>query len=66
MTLVFGAIPPLAVVFAFPLLLPSVPAEKVAIDDQCIYADDCHIDEDYTTAKGNKYVEYVNEASMAH
>jgi len=28
MTLVFGAIPPLAVVFAFPLLLPSVPAEK--------------------------------------
>ena len=31
MTLVFGAIPPLAVVFAFPLLLPSVPAEKVII-----------------------------------
>merc|ERR1719264_9136 len=28
MTLVFGAIPPLAVVFALPFLLPSVPAEK--------------------------------------
>ena len=33
MTLVFGAIPPLAVVFALPFLLPSVPAEKVPIDD---------------------------------
>ena len=33
MTLVFGAIPPLAVVFALPFLLPSVPAEKkVPID----------------------------------
>ena len=29
MTLVFGAIPPIAIVFALPFLLPSVPAEKV-------------------------------------
>ena len=39
MTLVFGAIPPIAIVFALPFLLPSVPAEKVdLINNQMVFS----------------------------
>ena len=33
MTLVFGALPPVAIVLALPLLLPSVPNQKGVLAD---------------------------------
>ena len=43
MTLVFGAIPPVAMVLALPLLLPSEPAA----DNKVVANDNCHDDGDY-------------------
>ena len=65
MTLVFGAIPPVAMVLALPILLPSVPAEKVVIDsDDENYGDDddnCQISENCKRRRvlGNKYLVYM-------
>ena len=65
MTLVFGAIPPVAMVLALPILLPSVPAEKVVIDsDDENYGDDddnCQMSENCISRQvlGNKYLVYM-------
>ena len=65
MTLVFGAIPPVAMVLALPILLPSVPAEKVVIDsDDENYGDDddnCQMSENCIRRQvlGNKYLVYM-------
>ena len=65
MTLVFGAIPPVAMVLALPILLPSVPAEKVVIDsDDENYGDDddnCQMSENCKRRQvlGNKYLVYM-------
>ena len=71
MTLVFGAIPPVAMVLALPILLPSVPAEKVVIDNDEYCNDDENYGEDDDTCQmsenckrrqvlGNKYLVYMN------